>query len=412
MDLPGRYGLKLKEAFPESRRVLLALLAVMALGYFLMSDLMGGTLWQHQNWDSYTLQTWNWLQGRMYIADGQDREYLELAIYNGRYYLSFPPLPSVVLIPFVLLFGLDTPSNLLVALYGLAAAALAYQIMLRAGRTPSISAFWALVCVWGGNTMWMTTNGGVWFQAQALNMVLCLAAVLCLQRGRKALATTFLALAVGCRPLSALYLPAFAFLCAWDEREKHGGFGKSCLAQWPLLIGPLLIGAAYMAYNFARFHDPLEFGHNYLPEFTRAEHGQFHISYLLPNLRQMLLEPVLLQGGRLSFTLFQGFMFYVANPLFIIWLVRMALNLARDGRASLFGGLIGAAVAAQLLLTCMHRTLGGWQFGARYTCDALPFVYMYLARRGREHVAAWELALGGAAVAFNAYGALYMYFYG
>ena len=391
---------------------LAALLAVMGAGYFLISDLMGGTLFQHQSWDSYTLQTWNWLQGRTYIADPEKYEYLELAIFEGRYYVSFPPLPSVLLIPSVLLHGLNTPNNLIIACYGLIAAALAYGIMLRAGRTPGASAFWALVCVWGANTLWMSTNAGVWFQAQVLNMVLCLAAVLCTQTGKKALATTFLALAVGCRPMSGIFLPVFFFLFAWQERESRGGLVKSCLAQWRCLVGPVLIGACYMAYNYVRFHDPLEFGHNYLPEFLRAEHGQFHISYLWPNLKQILFAPVTVENHRLSFPLFQGFMFFVANPLFSIFFLRAALNLIREKKCSAPGVLLGAGMALQLLLTCLHRTMGGWQFGARYTCDALPFAYMYLARRGRKAPAAWELALGGLAVAFNAYGALYMHFYG
>ena len=391
---------------------LAALLITMAAGYFLLSDLMGGTLFQHQYWDSYTLQTWNWLQGRMYIADPEKYEYLELAIYEGRYYMSFPPLPSVLLVPFVAVCGLDTPNNLIIACYGLVAATLAYLVMLKAGRSPRVSAFWALVCVWGSNMLWMTTNAGVWFQAQALNMVMCLAAVLCFLSGRKAASTTFLALAVGCRPLSALYLAVFAFLYAWGERDAHGGFWKSCLRQWPILVGPVLIGGCYMAYNYARFGNPLEFGHNYLPEFIRAEHGQFHISYLLPNLRQMFLEPIRIKDGRLEFTLFQGFMCYVANPLLVIWVVRMIVNARRDHRVTLFGGLLVVAAAAVLLLTCMHRTLGGWQFGARYTCDVLPIAYLYLARRGTVRPANWELALGGLAVAFNAYGALYMHFYG
>lgn len=389
---------------------LAALLIVMAGGYYLLSELMGGTLFQHQYWDSYTLQTWNWLQGRTYIADPKKYEYLELAIYQGRYYVSFPPLPSVLLIPSVLLHGMNTPNNLIVACYGLIAAALAYMVMIRAGRSPRVSAFWALVCVWGSNMLWMTTNAGVWFQAQALNMVMCLAAVLCFLEGRKAASTTFLALAVGCRPFVAIYLPVFAFLYAWEEREKHGGFVRSCLRQWPILVGPVLVGCCYMAYNYARFGDVLEFGHDYLPEFTREEHGQFHISYLLPNLRQMFLEPVRIQNGRMELTIFQGFMFYVANPLFLIWFARMVILCIRK-RVTVFGVLIAVAVVLELILICMHRTLGGWQFGARYTCDALPLVYLYLARRGSERPASWELALGGLAVAFNAYGALYMQLY-
>ena len=400
---------KLDDLLPEETRVLLALLAVMGLGYFLLSDLMGGTLFQHQQWDSYTLQALNWLQGRTYIPDGEKYQWLELAIYGGRYYVSFPPLPSVVMLPFAALFGLGTPNNAIVGFYGLIAAALAYEIMLAAGRSPRTSAFWALVCVWGSNMMWMTTNGGVWFQAQALNMVMCLAAVLCAMKGRKALSTTFLALAVGCRPWSAVYLPIFAVSFAWDEREQNGGLLKSCLAQWRCLIGPVLIGACYMAYNYVRFHDPLEFGHNYLPEFMEAEHGQFYIGYLWPNLKRLLTEPIRFQDGLLDVPLFQGFMFYVANPLFIIWAVHFIRRAVKKDLA-LEDILLAAGMGAELLLTCMHRTLGAWQFGARYTCDMLPFAYMFLAKRGPKRIADWELLIGGLAVVFNVYGAMHMFF--
>ncbi len=400
---------KLDDILPEETRVLLALLAVMGMGYFLLSDLMGGTLFQHQQWDSYTLQAYNWLRGRTYIPDGDMYDWLELAIYEGRYYVSFPPLPSVVMLPFAALFGLATPNNAIVGFYGLIAAALAYEVMLTAGRSPRTSAFWALVCVWGSNMMWMTTNGGVWFQAQALNMVMCLAAVLAAMKGRKALSTTFLALAVGCRPWSAVYLPVFAVCFAWDEREERGGFCRSFLAQWRCLVGPVLIGVCYMAYNYVRFHNVLEFGHNYLPEFQRAEHGQFYIGYLWPNLKRLLFEPVRFRDGLLDVPLFQGFMFYIANPLFIIWAIHF-IRLAVRKDLALEDILLAAGMGTELLLTCMHRTLGAWQFGARYTCDLLPFAYMFLAKRGPKRVADWELLIGGLAIVFNVYGAMHMFF--
>ena len=399
---------RLKNRMPQEVRVLLAMFLVMGTGYFLLSDLMDGALWSHEPWDSYSLQTWNWLNGRIHIEDPEKYTYLELAVYRGQYFVSFPPLPSVVLIPFVLVFGPDTPNNMLVAIYGLTAAGLAYVIMLRRDRTPYAAAFWALFLVWGSNMFWMTTNGGVWFQAQALNMILCLAAVLGAMDGKKALSTTLLALAVGCRPLSVIFLPVFAFLFAWNEREKHGGFIKSCLAQWRCVIGPILIGACYMAYNYARFDDPLEFGHNYLPEFLRAAHGQFHWSYLWPNLKQMLFTPVTLVNGRLSFPLFQGFMFFIANPLFIVWAVRCAADVRETGWSA-ESAAITAGAAAALFLTCLHRTLGGWQFGARYTCDVLPFLFMVLADRSPKRIRTWELTTGALAIAFNAYGALYMF---
>ena len=391
-------------------RTLLALLIVMAFGYFLMHDLVGGTLFVHDARDSYTLQAVNWLEGRMYVANGENYPWLELAIFEGRYYVSFPPVPSVILLPFALLWGMDTPNNLLTVFYGLISAALAYFILLRRGRSPRTAAFWALFTVWGSNMLWMTTSGGVWFQAQALNMVFCLAAVLAAVHGRRALSTTLLALAVGCRPFSAIFLPVFYLWFVWEDMDERG-FLSAFFRQWRCLIGPLVVAIALMGYNFARFGDPLEFGHNYLPEFTRTETGQFHISYLLPNLKNMFLSPISMEGGRLKFDIFGSFPFYIANPLFLVLFVRQIQNLRRKS-ISAEGLLLSAGILLGLVCLCMHRTLGGWQFGARYTCDLLPFALLYIADKGPSKLSLWELALGGMAILFNSYGFIYMHLYG
>ena len=47
---------------------------------------------------SYALQACAWLNGRLDLE--KDYPWLELAIYEGKYYVSFPPFPSLVLLPF------------------------------------------------------------------------------------------------------------------------------------------------------------------------------------------------------------------------------------------------------------------------------------------------------------------------
>lgn len=102
---------------------MLCIPALMLLGYIFIHMLFGGTLLSYNCWDSYSLQAMSWLSGRLDM--GKNYEWLELAVYNGKYYLSFPPLPSVVMLPLVLLFGERTPSNLVSALYGIFTAMIA-----------------------------------------------------------------------------------------------------------------------------------------------------------------------------------------------------------------------------------------------------------------------------------------------
>ncbi len=393
----------------QERKFLGLTLLVLAFGYFLISDLVGPTLWNHQHQDSYTLQAINWLQGRLYLEGGERYTWLELAIYEGRYYCSFPPLPSVVLVPFVLLFGELTPNYLLVALYGLGSVALAFYILRRLGRSPGVAAFWGVFTVWGSNMLWMTTDGGVWFQAQALNMLLCLGAILAALGQKRGFSLFLLALAVGCRPFSAIFIPVFLLYFVWQDAGDHGFWG-ALWRQWKSCIGVAAVALALMAYNYARFGSPLEFGHNYLPEFTEAENGQFHLAYLWNNLKNIFFRPVTLRYGKLDFSFFDGFMFYIANPMFLVLFYYQIQTLCRK-RWRREDTLLTAALALELICLCVHKTFGGWQFGARYTCDLLPFALLYIGMRGPKKLPAETAALGAAAVAFNLYGCLCMHFF-
>ena len=79
------------------------------------------TPWMHTAYCSYALQAERWLSGHLDL--GQDYPWLELAIYQGKYYVSFPPLPTLLVMPFVALFGVDgTPEYLIAAAMSLIGA--------------------------------------------------------------------------------------------------------------------------------------------------------------------------------------------------------------------------------------------------------------------------------------------------
>lgn len=386
--------------------VLCALLAVLGLGWAFLCYAANGSLFGHSAWDSYTLQALNWLQGRLYIANGEQYTWLELAVYDGKYWCSFPPVPAVVMLPLVLVFGEATPNDLLVGVYGLISAALAFRLMRALGHGRGASALWAVFLVWGSNMLWMTTCGGVWFQAQALCMVFSLGGCLAAVRKRKGLSLFLLALATGCRPFTAVFLPVFVLAFAWSERSR-GGFRRAFFRQWRHCGGALAVAAALMAYNFARFGDPLQFGHDYLPEFLRSEAGQFSLSYLWPNLRRIAFEPLRVEDGILQLPVYDGFLFYVANPLFLVLFYTQIRALAAR-QADLPGLALTAGLTAELVLLCMHKTFGGWQFGCRYTCDLLPFALLYIGRKRKKAPGPIVCLLAAAAVALNVYGVFFM----
>ncbi len=375
-------------------------LALFALAILLFHSLAGGTLLAQNPYDSYLLQAKNWLEGSAAIQNGEAYPWLELAVYQGEYYLSFPPVPSLLALPWAA-WGGAVPSNLLAAVYGLFAAAGVYLLFWRSGKTPETCAFFALFVTLGSNTFWLCTSGGVWMIAQVLALAFCVWGCFFWLAGRDVPAFFLLALAVGCRPFSAL-LAVLLFL-----RPVYGALTQK---RWAHLAAagalPCLVALALGWYNWMRFGSPLEFGHNYLPEFMRAENGQFSLAYLWPNLKNLLRPVTLTETLDLSFPVFNGFLPLLADPILLLWCAAM-VRAAKKGSLSWRDGVLAACWLASVVFLCLHRTLGGWQFGARYLVDTLPFVLLFFVRRRWEAgPAARGLLL--AAVLFNFYGAAYL----
>lgn len=329
-------------------------------------------------YDSYVLQALRWLSGHLDL--GQDYAYLEIARYAGRYFVSFPPIPSVLLLPLCLLFGANAPDGLLAVGMSLLAAWYALRLAHLAGRTGPSAVFWALFLTVGSNFLHVGPSADVWYLAQTCAFAFTLMALYHastpgLRDGWVPLLA--LALAFGCRPLQIVYLPLAALLL-W-QKVKRGGLDLPAALRryWWWALPPLAVGCALMALNAARFGSPFQFGHDYLPEFAvEKPAGQFSAAYLPENwARLWALPPV--EGGRVVFPIFNGCAFWLFSPIFLSFGVYFLKNI----RAVLKKPAVLLAVALILVhfaALCAHATLGGWQFGNRYTVDALPVLYWAL----------------------------------
>jgi len=155
----------------------------------------------------------------------------------------------------------------------------------------------------------------------------------------------------------------------------------------------LMVAASYAAYNYVRFGNVFEFGHNYLPEFTRSDHGQFSLHYLANNVRQYLLElPVAWTEEGWNYAMF-GSSFLLANPALLLMVVWYLWDVIRR-RAGLKHHLTMAFFAVHLFLLLLHRTGGGFQLGARYAVDLIPYSLIYLTiQKERSGLRWWETAI-------------------
>lgn len=395
-----------------------ALLLAAGMYAFLFLMLKQGIL-AHYPLDSYTLQARAWLKGELSLD--RDYSYLELAYFRGRVFVSFPPVPTLAMLVLAPFFGGETPNCLVVAIYGVAAVAVAYALGRRAGLSGFNAAFWSFFLVFGSNLVECTVKGGVWYQAQALSFLLCCLGLLFLQsdsRRSRSLAFACLALAVGCRPLQLIYFPVFALiarerrkssLLASGARDSIGSaFKDAVVSLWPFVM----IGLCLAAYNAVRFGHPLEFGHRYLPEYARRGDPVFSLDYIGKNFPNIFRLPKVLDGPRIEFPRFNGMAFYAANPFFVSYFAALAVAavgfVRRRRKADPLGIVIASCMLVHAVALLAHNTLGGWQFGLRYFIDLLPFAFYYAIRlRPRPGIADAVLALG--AVALQLYGCLWLF---
>ena len=364
---------------------------------------LGKSIAGNSGYCTYTLQALAWRRGQ--VSLGQDYPWLELATYRGDWYVSFPPVPSVPLFFLTFLFNQNTPDHLLVKLYTLIGCLAVWRMLRKAGYDRISAAAFALLCSFASCLLALTMEGAVWYQAQTMAFGLTCVSLTCMFSGKVTVSLVCYALAVGCRPFNVLYgAPLFAFYIARCVREQRA-FRHALLKALPGLILGLMIAAAYGWYNWVRFGNPLEFGHNYLPEFSWQGGVQFSLSHVADNLRSFLLRmPFSKDGDSWTINRF-GFCFLLANPVFLLllgWIAADAIRRRMDWQKLL---LIGCFLL-HLFLLLLHRTFGGYQFGARYTCDLLPYAAFYLALPGHARRMRWiEIPLLIFALCFAVYGA-------
>ena len=368
--------------------------------------------WEHSFYDSFTLQAMAWRKGEAKLS--QNYPYLELAIVNkeyfanhsmddyeayrekfgdinapiedqegNEYYVSFPPFPSVPMFLLSFFFGEDTPSTMMSILYTAGAFLFAILIGRRLQYSYTVSIVGAAFLCIASSALFICTNkmaGGVWFQAQALALLLTTGAFYFILGGRDRdyyTACILLACAVGCRPFQLIYFIPCAYIMAKQYDFK-------ILKTWKFYVAPAIIGGIYMWYNYIRFGNPLEFGHNYLPEFMRMPDGQFGWAYFGQNFANAFGEIPHFTAEGLSFNQF-GFAFYIANVIFILAVVSMVFRIGIPSRRPSSRlrtrltdsytpemWILIACITAHLLFLLLHKTLGGWQFGSRYTVDMAP----------------------------------------
>jgi hypothetical protein len=357
------------------------------------------------------------LDGRAYLVDPPITH--DMTPYDGRWYVTHPPLVALLLIPWVAVSGAASVNTVVFsAVFSSATGALVFLVLeqlsaqglTRLGPASNLllTGFFSL----GTVHWWVGIAGDVWFLSQVVPLTfVALAVLITLRRGSGLLAGASLGVALLGRPNLVLLLPFLAGI-RWQllgTQSRQSATRRTLLSWIVSALIPLgLAVALLLAYNCIRFNDAMDFG--YKTENVGAwrsadlnTYGQFNLIYASRNLSVMIAGlPVIDPScSRLIAPTNEGMSIFLTMPILVF--------LGRSFRR--IPWVVGAWVSIGLSLVplILYYNTGAWQFGYRFFLDILiPVVCLLALAAGRRMSVAMRVSIG-AGIAINLAGLLWWF---
>ena len=297
----------------------------------------------------------------------------ELVRSGGKSYLIYPPMPAILLLPFVAIGGISANQLFLSFLLGGLNVSLVYLTFRRLTDDSELPV-WMAVLLGFGTIHWYTASiGSAWYLAQIASFFFLMLAVYFAVARPAPLAS---GLALGASYLSRLTtilsFPFFAVML-YGQSGRTGLLGR--------LRSVILFSAGAAAfvlvnclYNYIRFGSPFDVAYG-LHTISAAkervspwfDQGLFSLSYVKYHLYAFLLEPpYFVDKWPYIIPSMTGLSMLITTPAFL--LVPFAGVRQRLALAS------WAAIIPTAFLIFIKSGTGWTQFGYRYALDFYPFL--------------------------------------
>jgi hypothetical protein len=326
-------------------------------------------------YNNYVLLAQALLHGHAWIA--WPGNYIDALPFNGQYYIIEGPMPAVLLLPFVAIFGTFNQTALAIVL-GAVAIGAAFELGERFG-VPLQTNIW--VCAFllaGTDLLWCAMLGDVWFIAHVCAVCFTMLALVELAGSKRA---WLVALWAGCAILSrfdlVLALPVYAYLLG--DRERVRSFAS--------VLVPIAV--VWIGYNLARWGTWYDIG--YTAWYHQDQAGMptgspFRLQYFPYELWSFFIQaPQRIAAYPYLAPSISGVALTWTSP---------ALVLAFFARKPV-RWVVALWVAAALCAApnFVYYVNGFAQFGMRHALDFEPFLVALIFLAARERLPRWGMAL-------------------
>lgn len=355
------------------------------------------------------------LQGRLYLMNPPST--FDLTFSRGHWFVPIPPMPAILMLPFVAIWGVTAFNPII---FSLALAATTSVVMyltlkqlsdLQWITIPHGGIFW-LVAFFSFGTVygWLSITGRVYHISQTCTVLFsALSFWFALKKMPPWLVGLALAAAVMSRPNVMLLWPALAAIAIQQNKENG-----SVMIDWKDVflwsvksLIPVLSGVAFLLYyNYLRFGDFLDFGYVTIngSEWTLSrvrEYGMFNPQFIPFNFHWMFFGIPDIEECKFYLTRGLGISMFLASPALLYLLRRFKFS----------WWMIGCWISILLstLLLLMYHNNGSNQYSYRYWMDFVVPVMLLLAYTAGRRTSPPLKVLIAISILINYYGIISWY---
>lgn len=367
--------------------------------------------------DHFILQAQSWLHGHLDIG----RHVNDAILVGGKFYIVFPPLPSLLMVPFIVVLG----SKFSDVWFTWAFAALNIVLLFRTlevmrvrritNRLALENLILALTFGFGTIALWLCLGGDVWFTSQTISIFGILLTLHSTLSRRWILATSGAGMVVLTRTSELLIgiVPLVVYLHDLGIGCRVEGQWRFLPRRWPsvreltVTLAPFVVALfILLVHNKFYFGNPLSTGYDIhsQQDTMHFKYGVLSWHYIWPNfVVDFLRWPAFNFSGALDlypkpdlFSSGVGTSIFFSTPLLVIFLS------APQGKTlqSWLRNTFWVTVAIMLLTVLLYCTTGWNQVGSRYLFGFYPLLFLLLAQRAAPLDIRW-ISLAGLSIFIN-----------
>lgn len=323
-------------------------------------------------WNHYIFLADAFLHGHLYITDNLT----EIISWNNRNYVVYPPMPAILMMPFVALLGKAFYQPAFSIFLGAVNVSLSYLVILKFFKDKQLARWVSILYAFGTIQWYHAQVGSSWYIAHIAALLFLWLALLEVVTNQRLFLIGLLISGAYLARLPTILTAIFVFIYL-----RQSFF---ILKNFSLFILGLSIGVILnSAYNYLRFGTIFDVGYSLLPIYDEPwyKYGLFNIRYLPAHLKEVFTSlPMFSQHPPFITPSIYVMALWFVTPVFLL-IIRAKFR-TKLAIASL------SAIVVTSLPGLLHGNNGSTQFGYRFALDFMPFL-LFLTASGLQNQFNW-----------------------